>query len=220
MQCTVRERAERGSLYERRSRARQTIILIQQTESEHHVSGHIGAGYDWNLTARGREQAFRIGEWLMREEYLVHVCISPERARQTADEMNRSLCITPVVREELREVNAGARNGKTRGWYRENTAPGGTVFDPDHRDFPDAESDRELRNRVFPFFQDLIASLADRIIVVSHGTTIRFLQTMMAGKPRRTGGDFRMNGRSGSIFRYTVEDSGRVAAIDLNCSMD
>ena len=29
-----------------------------------------------------------------------------------------------------------------------------------------------------------------------------------------------MNGRSGSISRYTVEDSSRVAAIDLNCSMD
>ena len=171
----------------RRSRARQTIILIQQTESEHHASGHISAGYDWNLTVRGREQAFRIGEWLkLRNTWSMFV--SPQKgARQTADEMNRSLCIIPVVREELREVNAGARNGNTRGWYRENAAPGGTVFDPDHRDFPNAESDRELRNRVFPFFQDMIASLAYRIIAVSHGTTIRFLQTVMAGKPRRTG---------------------------------
>ena len=36
-----------------------TIFLIQHTESEHHVNHHIGAWYEWNLTARGREQAFR-----------------------------------------------------------------------------------------------------------------------------------------------------------------
>ena len=41
-----------------------TIILVQHTESEHHINGHIGAWQDWNLTAKGREQAFKIGEWL------------------------------------------------------------------------------------------------------------------------------------------------------------
>ena len=48
-----------------------TIILIQHTESEHHVNHHIGAQYEWKLTARGREQAFRIGKWLKREGYIV-----------------------------------------------------------------------------------------------------------------------------------------------------
>ena len=73
----------------------------------------------------------------------------------TAEEINRSLGISPAIREELREVNAGMGNGKTREWYQENATPRGAVFDPDHRDFPDAESDRELWNRILPFFQDM-----------------------------------------------------------------
>ncbi len=200
-----------------------TIFLIQHTESEHHVNHHIGAWYEWNLTARGREQAFRIGEWLKHEgcDHTWSMFVSPQiRARQTAEEINRSLGIIPVVREELREVNAGMGNGKTREWYRMNATPAGVAFDPDHRDFPDAESDREIWNRVWPFFRDLLASSADRILVVSHGTTLSFLHSMMIGQSVEDRGRFRLNGSSGSISRYTVEDSGRITALYLNAHVD
>ena len=199
-----------------------TIILVQHTESEHHVNNHIGAWHEWNLTARGREQAFRIGEWLKREgcDNTWHMAVSPQiRARQTAEEINRSLGISPVIREELREVNAGLGNGKTREWYRENAAPRGPAFDPDHRDFPGAESDRELWDRIWPFYQDMITS-ADRIIVVSHGTTISFLQSMLAGQSVEDRGRFRFNGSSGSVSRYMLESSGRVTAVFINCHVD
>ena len=196
-----------------------TIILVQHTESEHHVNNHIGAWHDWDLTARGREQAFRIGEWLKRGgcDDTCSMFVSPlRRARQTAEEINRSLGITPVVREELREVNAGRGNGRTREWYRENAAPRGPVFDPDHRDFPDAESDRDLWNRVLPFFREMIASPSERIIVVSHGTAISFLQSMLAGHSVEDRGRFRCNGSSGSVSRYTVGNSGLVTADFIN----
>lgn len=196
-----------------------TIILVQHTESEHHLNGHIGAWYDWNLTAEGRKQAFRIGEWLRGAgcDSAWTMFVSPQnRARQTAEEINRSLGITPVVREELREVNAGAGNGKPREWYREHAVPRGLVFDPDHRDFPDAESDRDLWNRLLPFYRDLMASPAERIIVVSHGTTLSLLQSMLAGQSVEDRGRFRCNGSSGSLSRFTVEDSGRVTAAFIN----
>ena len=71
-----------------------TIILIQHTESEHHVNHHIGAQYEWNLTARGREQAFRIGKWLKREGcdqnwsmFVSPLCIEPLCMKK---------CFTPV----------------------------------------------------------------------------------------------------------------------------
>ena len=200
-----------------------TIILVQHTESEHHINGHIGAWQDWQLTRRGREQAFRIGEWLKAAgcDGTWEMYVSPQiRTRQTAEEINRTLGLNPVVREELREVNAGEGNGKTREWYRAHEAPRGSGFDPDYRPFPDAESDRELWNRVLPFFQDVIASSADRVIVVSHGTTISFLQSMMAGQSVEDRGRFRLNGSSSSISRYTVEDSGRVTAMYLNAHVE
>ena len=69
-----------------------TIILIQHTESEHHVNHHIGAQYEWNLTAWGREQAFRIGKWLKREgcDQTWSMFVSPQiRARQTGRPQRR-----------------------------------------------------------------------------------------------------------------------------------
>ncbi|MBR4502061.1 MAG: histidine phosphatase family protein [Clostridia bacterium] len=199
------------------------IVLVQHTESEHHINNHIGAWLDWNLTERGRAQAFRIGEWLNNAgcDSTWSMYVSPQRrALQTAEEINRSLGIVPVVREELREVNAGQGNGKTREWYREYAAPRGTAYDPDHRDFPDAESDRELWNRVQPFYLDMMASPAERIIVVSHGTTISFLQSMLAGQSVEDRGRFRYNGSSGSVSRYTVDDGGRVTAVFVNFHID
>ena len=43
---------------------------------------------------------------------------------------------------------------------------------------------------------------------------------MMAGQSVEDRGRFRLNGSSGSISRYTVEDSGRVTAMYLNARAD
>lgn len=195
------------------------IILVQHTESEHHINGRIGAWQDWKLTEKGREEALRIGEWLRGAgcDDTWAMFVSPQiRARQTAEEINRTLGIVPEIREELREVNAGEGNGKTREWYRAHEAPRGPGFDPDYRPFPDAESDRELWERLLPFYREMISSPAERILVVSHGTTLSFLQSMLAGQSVGDRGRFRFSGSSGSVSRFILEDSGKVTARYVN----
>ena len=39
-----------------------TIIMVQHTESQHHVNGMIGAWGDWELTERGKKHAYEIGK--------------------------------------------------------------------------------------------------------------------------------------------------------------
>ena len=83
-----------------------TLFMVQHTESEHHINGHIGAGYDWPLTARGREQAFRIGEWLKKAagdgQYKMYV--SPLlRALQTAEEIKALLSEVSRCRDTIRQ---------------------------------------------------------------------------------------------------------------------
>lgn len=196
-----------------------TLIMVQHTEAEHHLNGHIGAWQDWALTERGRGQAFRIGEWLKREtggESFV-LFVSPQlRARQTAEEICKTLGLETHVRDALREVNAGAGNGKTRAWYRAHEAPRGPGFDPDYRPFPDAESDRELWQRLEPFLNEILESEAENILVVSHGTTLSFLQSMLAGQSVADRGHFRFNGSSGSVSRFSISENGRVTASYVN----
>ncbi len=196
-----------------------TIFLVQHTESEHHVNGHIGAWQDWPLTESGREQAFRIGEWLKREmgDQPYAMFVSPQlRARQTAEAINRTLKLKPKIRNELREVNAGQGNGKTREWYREHEAPRGPLFDPDYRPFSDAESDRELWNRLKPFYHEVLENMDEHILVISHGTTLSFLQSMLIGQSVTDRGHFRFNGSSGSVSRFSVADDGMVTAYYVN----
>ena len=103
-----------------------TILTVQHTEAEHHLSGHCGSRHEWTLTERGLETAFRIGVWL-KEEIGGQSCrmyVSPQlRTRQTAEEINRSLDLTPVFRDELRECDAGEGCGMPMDWYRANKAP-------------------------------------------------------------------------------------------------
>ena len=196
-----------------------SIFTVQHTESEHHVNGHIGAGYDWPLTARGREQAFRIGKWLTQEigDQPYRMFVSPQlRARQTAEEINRVLELRPEIRNELREVDAGKGNGKTREWYREHEAPIGPSFNPDYRPFPDAESDRDLWNRLEPFFHEIMESKDNHILIVSHGGALSFLQSMLIGHSVMDRGHFRLFGSSGSVSHFSVANDGRVTAYYIN----
>ena len=197
---------------------RKIIITVQHTESEHHINGHIGAWGEWNLTGRGRQQAFEIGKWLLcegcRRGFKMY-CSDQPRAVQTAEEMNRSLHITPVYSEVIREVNAGKGNGMTRDWYREHEAPK-NGYDPDYKPFPDAESDRELWNRLTPFYRQITESDEERILIVSHGTTLSFLQSMIMGYGFEDIAKFRFNGSGGSVSKFVVEPDGKRTAYYIN----
>lgn len=195
-----------------------TIITVQHTESEHHLNRHAGAWGNWSLTEKGRQQAFEIGKWLLNEgcdDGYIMYCSDLARAAQTAEEMNKTLHITPVVSELIREVNAGAGNGKPWDWYDEHKIPS-NGYDPDYRPFPDAESDRDLWKRIEPFCKQLLESPDEKILVVSHGCTLSFLQAMLMKFKFEDFIGARFNGKSGSISKFTIGSDGRITANYIN----
>ena len=217
-----RERAEQviAGFFSRRKR--KIIITVQHTESEHHVNGHIGAWGDWPLTGRGRQQAFELGRRLLCEDChrgFVMYCSDLARAVQTAEEINRTLHITPVYSRVIREVNAGEGNGKPRDWYREHEAPK-NGYDPDYRPFPDAESDRDLWNRLLPFCRQITEGNEERILIVSHGTALSFLQSMIMGYEFEDIPKFRFYGSSGSVSKFVIEPDGKIIAKYINQRSD
>ena len=139
-----------------------------------------------------------------------------KRALQTADEINTYLHLTPVVTGAIREVNAGEGNGKPVAWFRENELPHPPTYDPDYRPFPDAESDRDLWNRIYPFYEEIKNNDEEKILIVSHGTALSYLQTMLFGDSLEDIPKRRFIGSSGSVSQFILEESGRVVVRYIN----
>lgn len=225
------------------SRPMKRIFLIQHCESEHHLNGMVGAWTDWNLTERGREQARLTGKWLLDNEFKEYkkgtesdseqadssilksfplpntqiYCSPLNRAMQTAEEMMKYLDAPITYRDEIREVSAGEAHGHTNQWLRDNEAPHPEEYAADYHSFPDADSDRDLWNRIWPFYQEILRSEAQNIFIVSHGCTLSFLQCMLMGHTDVTvRARIAPHGPAGSISKFELNDAGRMSLYYLN----
>ena len=196
-----------------------TIITVQHTQSVHHTNRHAGAWGDWDLTEAGRVQAAEIGRYLLKEgcaEGYIMYASDLKRAAQTAEEISRVIGVSPVFDERLREINAGAGNGQPWEWFDAHKIPQPEGYDVDYRPFEDAESDRDLWHRLYPFYEKLLADEHERILVVSHGITLSFLQSMLMGQTLEQYVKYRFRGPSGAISRFGIDPQGIVTAMYIN----
>ena len=202
------------------------IYTVQHTQSEHHVNGYVGAWGNWNLTELGKEQAHKISEWLASHEgcdaSFKMYSSDLNRAAQTAEQIQKVLVLpdTSLIKTQaLREINLGEGNGKPRDWYNEYVAPTPQKYNPDFRSFPDAESDKELWNRLHTFYSQLIFSNDEKIIIVSHGGALGFLVSMLMGDNFEDTRKRKIFGRSGSVSRFIIKEDGSVEISFLNCQV-
>ena len=206
--------------------SKKIIYTIQHTQSEHHVNGYVGAWGNWNLTELGKEQAHKIGEWLASHEgcdaTFKMYSSDLNRAVQTAEQIQKVLALpdTSLIKTQaLREINLGEGNGKPRDWYNEHVTPAPQKYNPDFRSFPDAESDTELWNRLYYFYEQLISSPDEKIIIVSHGGALSFLISMIMGDSFEDRQKRNVFGRSGSVSRFIIKEDGSVEISYLNCQV-
>lgn len=187
-----------------------TIITVQHTQSVHHTNGMVGSWTDWELTEHGREQARRIARRL-REELsgrpVILYSSDLKRAAQTAEIIASALSVTPILRPELRERNLGRCCGKSVQWLRENmTAEERTI---DDRLFPDAESRRDEWDRLRPFFEELLASRDETILLVSHGDLLSVFNVMFASLNPEHLNVFEASGLPGGVSHMEVRGDGK-----------
>ena len=177
-----------------------TIITIQHTQSVHHTNGMVGSWTDWELSELGVEQADRIGERLKAElskKKFVMYSSDLLRAKQTAEIVGQYLGLIPILRTELRERNLGKCCGKSVQWLRENLEMQEKTIDD--RLFSDAESRRDEWNRLQPFFEEVMASDDENIIIVSHGDLLSVFNTMFLGLSIETINTSEMFGLTGGV---------------------
>ena len=159
-----------------------SIITIQHTESIHHTNGMVGSWTDWDLSELGIKQANTIGRNLSKElENKKYVMYSSDllRAKHTAKIIGKYLGVEPILARELRERNLGRCVGKSVKWLKENIEKEEKSIDD--KMFSDAESRRDEWNRLLPFFNELMASEHENIIIVSHGDLLSVFNSMWLG---------------------------------------
>lgn len=187
-----------------------TIITIQHTQSVHHTNGMVGSWTDWELSELGVQQANCIGEKMRSElEGRNFVMYSSDllRAKQTAEYVGKHLGITPILREELRERNLGRCCGKSVQWLRDNQEMYERTIDD--RLFSDAESRRDEWNRLKSFFDEVMASEDENIIIVSHGDLLSVFNTMFLGLDIETINVCEMFGLAGGVSYMFENDEGK-----------
>lgn len=186
------------------------IITIQHTQSIHHTNGMVGSWTDWELSELGIEQANRIGKKLKEElagKSFVMYSSDLLRAKQTAENVGKHLNLTPVLRKELRERNLGRCCGKSIQWMKENKEMYEVTVDD--KLFSDAESRRDEWNRLQPFFNEVMSSNDENIIIVSHGDLLSVFNTMFLGLDVEAINDCEMFGYAGGVSFMIINDEGK-----------
>ena len=187
-----------------------TIITIQHTQSMHHTNGMVGSWTDWELSELGIQQANRIGEKLKAElldkKFLMYSS-DLLRAKQTAENIGKHLGISPILRIELRERNLGRCCGKSVQWLRENFEMQEKTIDD--RLFSDAESRRDEWNRLKPFFDEVMKSVNENIIIVSHGDLLSVFNTMFLGLNVESINTSEMFGLAGGVSYMFENNEGK-----------
>ena len=187
-----------------------TIITIQHTQSMHHTNGMVGSWTDWELSELGMQQANRIGEKLKAElldKKFVMYSSDLLRAKQTAENIGKHLGISPILRIELRERNLGRCCGKSVQWLRKNLEMQEKTIDD--RLFSDAESRRDEWNRLKPFFDEVMKSDNENIIIVSHGDLLSVFNTMFLGLNVETINTSEMFGLAGGVSYMFENNEGK-----------
>ena len=187
-----------------------TIITIQHTQSVHHTNGMVGSWTDWDLSDTGKEQAENIGRKLSEEfkdRKFVMYSSDLKRAQQTAEIVGRHMGLEPILTKALRERNLGKCCGKSVQWLRENIECQEKTVDD--RMFSDAESRRDEWNRLLPFFNEIMASDDENIIIVSHGDLLSAFNSMWLGLDIESMNSAEILGLAGGVSLMFENNEGK-----------
>ena len=196
------------------------ILVIQHTQSIHHINGMVGAWTDWELTEYGKKQAYNISRALRNElldnKYVLY-CSDLKRAIQTAEPLFGFIDSEPVFRKELREINEGEATGKSRDWYNQNKAVNtyGTYYS-DYKAFPNSESYHDLWEKIRPFMDEIIGLESNNIIIVSHGITLHLFFAMWIGINFNSLNEFGLYAMAGGVSKLRLNNDKRREILYLN----
>jgi broad specificity phosphatase PhoE len=156
-------------------------ILARHGESEYSARGIMNGDITVavGLTARGREEARRLGDALRNEP--IELCVTSEfqRARETADEALAGRDIPRLVMPELNDPLYGPFEGATLDEFRGWAHALGSFALPG----PGGESRLAIVERYARAFRMLLARPEQTILAVCHSLPIAYAMEARDGRP-------------------------------------
>lgn len=159
------------------------IYFVRHGQTEWNAAARMQGQRDSDLNDIGRRQAEDHGRLLARIG-VDALYVSPlNRARQTLAIIQRSVALEAQVDARIMEWDCGLWSGLLRSdvrkrWPREWAA---LEADPFHYRGPGCENYPDMIARSQPFVEDLLASDAHRIAVISHGMIGRVMVGTLMG---------------------------------------
>jgi len=184
------------------------MILVRHGETIWNAEGRVQGQGDSPLTVRGMAQAKAVGKRLQHERftalYASHLGRVIDTARQIAAVTGHAITIDERLQERaygifegLTHAEAMANHGAIYQEYKTN-------FSPDFA-IPQAESIQQMLTRGQAVFQELAERHpGERIVVVSHGSFLRFVLSDILGVPLGAKQGFRL--ANGSLSEVVYEE--------------
>ena len=165
------------------------IIIIRHGETEWNKTGRFQGHSDVPLSAEGRAQAAALGRNLALDHVDAIYASDLTRAMETAAPLAKRFGLEVISDPLLRELNFGAWEGRHfNDVNAENpNAMKNFYTDPEQADIPESEPFPEFQHRVAGRVREIVAQeRGKRIVVVSHGASIRILLADILAMPIRS----------------------------------
>ena len=202
------------------------LIFIRHGQSEANEQNRFAGHTNVPLTALGKEQAERVAEYIIKREKIDKIYSSDlKRAHDTALPVSRLTGLTVNDAKELREICAGAWEGRLVSQISVEYAKEFHLWKNDFSNarLPEGESVREVYERVVPFVKR-IARENDglTLLITSHASPIRAVECNARGFGWEKMSEVAfVNNSAISIFEYNAEtDSITLIERDITEHLD
>ena len=165
------------------------IILARHGQTDWNKELKFQGHTDTKLTKTGELQAELLAERLSQWDFEIVYSSPLERALFTANKIARKKNLSPVIINELEEINFGSWEGKSLESLEKNHHNSFSKWraDPFFNQPEGAENWEQISNRLNKFLEIILKSGYKNIVTVSHGGIIRALFAVLLGfNPHKT----------------------------------
>jgi probable phosphoglycerate mutase len=182
------------------------LIVVRHGQTEWNVRGRVQGSHDSPLTERGVRQAKAVGEALAFEAIDAVYSSDLGRAQQTAEIIAAHVGCEMRLEPALRERRFGVFEGLTWAEIAERHPDDFAAYEAnrDHAP-PGGETSSERHERVVSCVERLVAAhRGQRILVVSHGGTLKCLFKHTVGLPHEEPRRFSVF--NAALNRFSITD--------------